>query len=196
MNEPLHLEMVLAAGLGNEIGRGNDLPWKTSPHDMQRVREVTAGRVLVMGWRTHQSVGRILPGRPNVVVTSTPRRILAGGIHATTFTDALRIASMTDLPVSVLGGVRLFAEAARHPSLARVYLTRVRARFPAADVVLPTLTLDGFRVAESLFISGEPSLMFYTIGRGPDPGDRVTIAPVDPFAESLHVTHANAGAAP
>lgn len=191
MSEP-YLEMVLAVGLGNEIGRAGDLPWKANPHDMQRFREVTQGRVLVMGWRTHQSIGRVLPGRPNVVVASTYRRVLAGGIHATSFDDALRIAGMTGRPVSVIGGVRLFEAAAAHPGLARVYLTRVRARFPSADVVLPTLTLAGFRVAEDRHVSGEPSLTFYAIGRGPDPHDRVTIAPVEHATESLNVAHAGA----
>nr|WP_279608228.1 dihydrofolate reductase [Burkholderia gladioli] len=62
------------------IGFGKDIPW-TIPGEQKRFRELTMGQLLVMGRLTFESIGRPLPGR-DVVVLSSRDEALAGARHA------------------------------------------------------------------------------------------------------------------
>ncbi len=50
------------------IGKDNQLPWHF-PHDLIRFKEHTQGCAVIMGRKTHESIGRVLPNRTNIVVT-------------------------------------------------------------------------------------------------------------------------------
>jgi dihydrofolate reductase len=50
------------------IGRNNDIPWYL-PSDLKFFKRITMGKPIIMGRKTHLSIGRVLPGRTNIVVT-------------------------------------------------------------------------------------------------------------------------------
>ena len=54
---------------GNVIGFQNQLPWHLQT-DLKRFRKITSGHVIVMGRKTHESIGKMLPKRTNIVLTS------------------------------------------------------------------------------------------------------------------------------
>ena len=62
------LALVVARGSNNVIGVDGDLPWKLSS-DLKRFKAITMGKPVIMGRKTWASIGRALPGRPNLVVT-------------------------------------------------------------------------------------------------------------------------------
>ena len=64
------LSLIVAKGNKNEIGKKNKLLWKL-PEDMKHFKELTTGKTVIMGRKTHESIGRLLPNRMNVVVSST-----------------------------------------------------------------------------------------------------------------------------
>ncbi|WP_436150426.1 dihydrofolate reductase [Bosea sp. LjRoot90] len=53
------------------IGRNNDLPWRI-PSDLRRFKEITSGHAILMGRKTFDSIGRPLPNRMNIVLSSQP----------------------------------------------------------------------------------------------------------------------------
>jgi dihydrofolate reductase len=53
------------------IGRRNQLPWRLKT-DLKRFKRITMGHVVIMGRNTHLSIGRALPGRVNIVLSSQP----------------------------------------------------------------------------------------------------------------------------
>lgn len=65
------LTAIAAFARNRVIGRDNDIPWRL-PEDLARFKKVTMGGVLVMGRRSHESIGRPLPGRVTVVLTRDP----------------------------------------------------------------------------------------------------------------------------
>ncbi len=69
MNVPLVL--IAAVGRNGAIGRRNGLPWRLAG-DMRQFRSSTMGKPLIVGRRTWQSIGRALPGRAMIVVSSDP----------------------------------------------------------------------------------------------------------------------------
>ena len=56
------LSIVVAMDRAGVIGRDGDLPWRL-PDDLRRFKTITMGKPIVMGRRTHESIGRPLPGR-------------------------------------------------------------------------------------------------------------------------------------
>ena len=65
------LSIIVAKGKNNIIGKENKLLW-TLPADMQRFRELTDGHVIIMGIKTFESLGKILPNRKHIVFTQNP----------------------------------------------------------------------------------------------------------------------------
>lgn len=63
---------IVAFDENNVIGKGdNDLPWDIKA-DMKHFRLTTTGYPVIMGRKTHFSIGRPLPNRKNIVVTRNP----------------------------------------------------------------------------------------------------------------------------
>ena len=55
-------------GENREIGKDNQLLWHLS-EDLKRFKQLTMDHPIIMGRKTHESIGRILPGRKNIVIT-------------------------------------------------------------------------------------------------------------------------------
>jgi dihydrofolate reductase len=63
--------MVARSSPGHVIGCENKLPWHLRT-DLVRFKKNTLGHVFLLGWRTHDSIGRILPGRTTIVLSRRP----------------------------------------------------------------------------------------------------------------------------
>lgn len=120
----MFVSLIAAVARNRVIGVGNRLPWRL-PADLRRFRAITWGKPIVMGRRTHESIGRALPGRRNVVVT---RRgpVLDGCERADSLAAALAMTAGAPETV-VIGGERCYREAL--PLAQRMYLTRIDADF-------------------------------------------------------------------
>ncbi len=126
------LSIIVAMDRNRAIGAGGTLPWHL-PADLRHFREITMGKPIIMGRRTHESIGRPLPGRDNIVISRNPEfqapgcRVM-GGMAA-----VLEGLGGVD-EAMVIGGASLYAEAL---SLAdRMYLTEVHAEV-VGDVFFP-----------------------------------------------------------
>ncbi|WP_137157919.1 dihydrofolate reductase [Rhizobium sp. FKL33] len=62
------ISVVVAMAENGVIGRDNGLPWRQSS-DLKRFKAMTLGKPVVMGRKCYASIGRPLPGRPNIVIT-------------------------------------------------------------------------------------------------------------------------------
>ncbi len=117
------------------IGRDNALPWHLS-EDLRRFKALTMGKPVLMGRRTHESIGRPLPGRDNLVVT---RRAAyqAPGCRVFGDLEAALAAAAGSAEIMVIGGADVYAQTIGRA--ARMYLTLVDAQvtgdalFPAFD---------------------------------------------------------------
>ena len=67
----LRLSMIAAMSDNRVIGRDNALPWHISA-DLKNFRRLTMGKPVIMGRKTYESIGKPLPGRPNLVMTRDP----------------------------------------------------------------------------------------------------------------------------
>jgi len=115
------------------IGRDNALPWHL-PNDLKRFKALTTGHSIIMGRRTFESIGRVLPDRRTIVITRNPEFRAPGAEVAHSLDDALALTEGED-EVFVVGGAELYRTALAQVD--RIYLTMVHAtvegdvRFPA-----------------------------------------------------------------
>lgn len=61
--------MIAAMAQNRIIGADNDMPWHL-PADLKHFKAITLGKAVIMGRKTYESIGKALPGRPNIVITS------------------------------------------------------------------------------------------------------------------------------
>jgi dihydrofolate reductase len=119
----MHLSLIVAISQNHIIGRGGRLPWRL-PADLKRFKQLTMGHHLIMGRKTFESIGRVLPGRTTVVLTRSARAFPPGVVAVSGLAEALAVARH-DSQAFVVGGAELYRQAL--PVADRIYLTRVHA---------------------------------------------------------------------
>ncbi|CAG9274950.1 dihydrofolate reductase [Paraburkholderia unamae] len=104
------LTLIVARARNGVIGRDNALPWRL-PEDLAFFKRTTMGAPIIMGRKTHESIGRALPGRRNIVVTRDAGKRFPGCDTATSLDEALAIAAQDQAPAAFLiGGAQLYTE--------------------------------------------------------------------------------------
>ncbi len=101
------MKLIIIAALNRKrvIGRGGKIPWHI-PEDLKRFKELTMGHALLMGRKTYESIGKKLPGRRNVVITS---QSLPNIEHYHSIDEALG-AVKEEEKVFVIGGGEIFRQ--------------------------------------------------------------------------------------
>jgi dihydrofolate reductase len=134
----IKIALVVARGANGVIGTDGDLPWKLSS-DLKRFKEITLGKPVIMGRKTWASIGRPLPGRPNLIVSRDPN-FKAQGASVWSNLDvaiasgqAMAEASAAS-EVCIIGGGELYAQTLDRAD--RLYITEVDAS-PAGDARFP-----------------------------------------------------------
>jgi dihydrofolate reductase len=130
------ISLVVAAASNNAIGKDGKMPWHL-PNDMKHFKNVTWGMPVVMGRKTFESLGKVLPGRKNIVITRQPGWKTEGTVAVKNIEDALFVARETDAKeVMVIGGGEIYKTL--FDKAGRIYLTRVEAE-PEADTYFPSI---------------------------------------------------------
>ena len=61
------LSIIVAVANNNVIGKDNKLIWHL-PEDLKRFKALTTGHTIIMGRKTFESLGRVLPNRKHIVL--------------------------------------------------------------------------------------------------------------------------------
>ena len=128
----MRLSLLVALDRNHVIGREGGLPWHL-PADLKRFKSITMGKPIIMGRKTHESIGHPLPGRRNIVLTSRVDYATAGCDVFSSLEFALA-ATRDNAEVMIVGGAAVYAEAL--PLCTRLYLTEVDAELDG-DVHFP-----------------------------------------------------------
>ncbi len=129
------ISIIVAVANNHVIGGHNKLLWKL-PADMRHMKALTMGHPLIMGRKTHESIGRALPGRRNIVITH--QKITYPGCEiVSSLQEALD--AVKDDPSGeafIFGGGEIYRQAM--PMTDRIYLTRVHETFDG-DIAFPEI---------------------------------------------------------
>jgi dihydrofolate reductase len=137
--------IIAAMGKNREIGFKGKLPWNL-PAELNHFREATRGCPVIMGRRTHEAIGRVLPGRKNIIITRDSNYHAEGCVMVNTIEDALAAAREDGREIFVIGGTEIFKLAL--PYTQKMILTFVDAN-PEADTYFPEFDKDEWRETKS-----------------------------------------------
>ncbi len=144
MNNP-KVCLIVALSENRVIGKDNALPWHI-PEDLQHFKEVTLGHPVIMGRKTFESIGRLLPKRMNIIVTRDASYKVEGATTVNSLVQAVEIAKNYDKDeVFVIGGGQIFEQAMKLAD--RLYLTVVHQEIEG-DVLFPEYAAEFTKVIE------------------------------------------------
>lgn len=155
---------IVARARNGVIGRDGGLPWHL-PEDLKRFKALTMGKPMIMGRKTFDSLGRLLPGRRHIVVTRNAHWKAEGVEVADDPEEALWMAGWMEQDVAVIGGAQLFDELRGWAD--RIELTEIHADVDG-DVILPPFDRDTWlETAREDFPAsdGRPAFSFVTLLR-------------------------------
>ncbi|MHB1946920.1 MAG: type 3 dihydrofolate reductase [Gammaproteobacteria bacterium] len=130
----MRIAAIVAMSENRVIGKDNQLPWHL-PADLAHFKEVTTGKSIIMGRKTYESIGRPLPNRNNIVVSSDTRFQAPGCLVVNSIDAALSHAHEQN-EVFVIGGAHLYQQML--PRVQRLYLTIIHQEF-VGDAFFPEL---------------------------------------------------------
>jgi dihydrofolate reductase len=160
-----HPTLSLIAALGTRtraIGKDNALLWHI-PKDLAHFKRCTLGHAVVMGQRTYESIGRPLPGRHNIVLSTDPAWTTPGITVAHSIDDALKVASVAgEDEVFIIGGGSVYAQTIARAN--RLYLTLVDDD-AQGDTFFPEYQHLPFVVQSEEYHAGTPPYTFVTLVR-------------------------------
>lgn len=162
----VRINIVVAIAANGVIGRGSALPWHL-PADLRRFRALTNGYPLIMGRLTHLSIGRVLPGRLNIVVSRQPGFSSPGCLIAQDLPQALQQAAPS-AEAMVIGGAGIYRAAL--PLAERIFLTEVHTD-AEGDIHFPQLVREDWRETSREFFAADEkhacAYSFVVLERGP-----------------------------
>ena len=136
------LALIAAVAANGVIGRDGRIPWQI-PGEQKRFRALTTGNTVIMGRRTYEEIGRPLPGRDTIVVSTTATFEGASCRTARSLPEALRMVTRGD--AYVCGGAGLYGEA-----------------LPLADVLYLTELTEAYE-GDTLFPAFDPAPFLRTV---------------------------------
>jgi dihydrofolate reductase len=142
------ITLLAAIGRNGEIGYHDNLPWKI-PEDMKHFKEYTTGKVVIMGRKTFASIGKVLPGRKCIVISTHDLNNLA--VCAKDVESALSIEHCYPELV-IIGGARIYAQTIELAH--KMIITHIDADFEA-DTFFPKIDLTKWKINSVLQSSNE-----------------------------------------
>lgn len=121
----MKISVIVARTQNKVIGKDNQMPWHL-PVDLARFRQNTVGKPVIMGRKTYESIGRLLPKRPNIILSRSGFEV-EGAYSATSLEQAVELAKSfaNSDEIMIIGGGELYKQAL--PTADTLYLTEIQA---------------------------------------------------------------------
>lgn len=137
------ITLIVAMGHNNEIGMNNDLLWHITS-DLKHFKNTTTEKTVVMGRKTYESIGKPLPNRKNIVLTSKLNPNIKGCYQTHSVSDILTLQD----DVFVIGGGKVYEQFL--PYADQLIITHVDSEYPNADTFFPHINYDDWDAEEIL----------------------------------------------
>jgi dihydrofolate reductase len=147
----LNASIIAAMDNNRVIGKDNKLPWHI-PEDLRRFKKLTEGKIVIMGRKTHESIGKPLLRRIGVVVTHSETSL--PGVHTVASLDAaINFAFILEKKfnldsskeIMIIGGESIYRQAINFVS--KMYITIVNGAHEG-DTFFPKIDLNIWKIIE------------------------------------------------
>lgn len=142
------LSIIVAKSINNVIGHNNRLLWHL-PGDMRFFRLKTTGHCIIMGRKTYESIGKPLPNRTNIIISSNPDFQPAGTIVVSSIQAAIDHARSTgDTEAFIIGGGEIYCRSLELCD--RLYVTQVIEEFEG-ETIFPEIDFRDWNLVEEKY---------------------------------------------
>ena len=118
------INLIVARSNNNVIGKDNTLIWKLSS-DLRRFKDITSNNSVIMGRKTYESIGKPLPNRKNVVLTTQDININC--VTVNNIKDSIKEANIGE--IFVIGGSQIYQQFLNEDLVDKIYLTQIHKDF-------------------------------------------------------------------
>ena len=139
------ISLIVAMDHNGVIGNNGTLPWRLSS-DLQHFKKITMGKPIIMGRKTHESIGRPLPGRDNVVI-SRDKNYQAKNCTVLHSLECVYAKYHDNDEIMIMGGADLYQQTL--DKARRIYLTEVHADLEG-DTYFPKYDKEQWKEIERL----------------------------------------------
>lgn len=151
----MKISLIVAMANNRTIGINNQLPWHLSA-DLKRFKQLTMGSPILMGRKTHESIGRPLPGRDNLILSRNANYQAVGCLTFNSL-DSILAHCQNLAELFVIGGSSLYTEILSKADY--IYLTAIDQDF-AGDTFFPDIPTAQWQEIERITITDDPSVNF------------------------------------
>ncbi|MBE6022617.1 MAG: dihydrofolate reductase [Cellulosilyticum sp.] len=137
------IKLIAAISQNNQIGLANQMPWHI-PEDLEYFKQVTSGHTILMGRKTFESIGRILPNRRNIILTRDSNFIVSGADVIHSIEKALELCKGLD-EVFIIGGGEIYSQFLPYADM--LYLTLIE-KYIEGDTSFPHFK-DSFKCIQT-----------------------------------------------
>tara|TARA_B100001778_G_scaffold91892_1_gene75028 strand:- start:2467 stop:2961 length:495 start_codon:yes stop_codon:yes gene_type:complete len=138
------ISIIVAMDKNNLIGCKNKIPWHI-PSELKRFRSLTMGKPIVMGRKTHESIGRILDGRDNIILSLDDKYSKQGIIIYNNLNKVIEDFSSHE-EIIIIGGSEIYKLAL--PLVKKLYITYVDGSY-SGDTWFPNFNLNQWSLESS-----------------------------------------------
>jgi dihydrofolate reductase len=136
--------LIVAYDQNRVIGKGNSLPWNI-PSDLKWFKERTINNSVIMGYNTYKSIGKPLPDRLNIVLSSKKRNLPKEVLQAYNLQEACYIAQNNNnynKEIFFIGGEQVYSQVI--PTVKNLYITEIKKKFKG-NKFFPELDFNDFK---------------------------------------------------
>lgn len=137
------LSIIVAVAENNVIGKDNQLIWHL-PEDLKRFKQLTTGHTIIMGRKTFESLGRVLPNRKHIVLCNDMEmKVEDKNVEILKDISMLKEYIDSDEENFVIGGATIYK--LLMPYAKKLYLTLIHEEFEG-DVYFPEIKQEEWQV--------------------------------------------------
>ena len=137
------LSIIVAKAKNNVIGKDNKLIWHLS-EDLKRFKKLTTGHTIIMGRKTFESLGRILPNRKHVILCNDKQlNIDDENVEIIDDINLLEKYEKSEEENYVIGGATIYK--LLMPKAKKMYITQIDKDFEG-DVFFPEIDLKEWNI--------------------------------------------------
>lgn len=140
------LSIIVAVAENNVIGKDNKLIWHL-PEDLKRFKKLTTGHTIIMGRKTFESLGRVLPNRKHVILCNDMELNIEDE-NVEVFEDISMLKQYIDSTEEnfIIGGATIYKLLL--PYANKIYLTLIHEKFEG-DVFFPEIDEREWKIVET-----------------------------------------------
>ncbi len=130
------LSTIVAIANNNVIGKDNKLIWHL-PEDLKRFKQITTGKNIIMGRKTFESLGRVLPNRKHIILCNDMEMDIDNeNVEILDDISKLDKYINSDEENFVIGGATIYK--LLMPYVNKLYITKINEDF-VGDVYFPEI---------------------------------------------------------